>query len=178
MLKLITPYVYFDGICEIDIKKLENQGVRTLLFDVDNTITTWNCPDIDAEVLAWFRELQASSIRGCIISNNSAERLRGIADTFGLDFVAKARKPLPFGYKRAMALMGSDRESTMMVGDQLFTDVLGANLAGIRAILLKPISTLHEFRGTRINRQMEKVVMKSVMRRMERRQRKRNSANK
>lgn len=177
MLKLITPYVYFEGICEIDIKKLENEGVRTLLFDADNTITTWNCPDIDEKVLAWFRELAASGIRGCIISNNSAERLQGIADTFGLDFVAKARKPLPFGYKKAMTLMNSDKESTMMVGDQLFTDVLGANLAGIRAILLKPISTLHEFRGTRINRKLEKAVMKSVMKKMKKQQQKRQAAN-
>lgn len=172
MLGLITPYVYYEGICEIDIEELEKQGIKTLLFDADNTITTWNNPHVDEKVLAWFSELNKSSIKGCIISNNSAERLQGIADTFGLDYVAKARKPLPFGYKKAMAMMGSNKENTMMVGDQLFTDVLGANLAGIRAILLKPISTLHEFRGTRINRQMEKVVMKSVMKKMRKRQQK------
>ena len=167
MLGLITPYTYYEGICKININELEKMGIKTLLFDVDNTITTWNNPDIDENVLAWFAELKKSSIKGCIISNNSAERLIGIAETFGLDFVAKARKPLPFGYKKAMAKLGSDRKTTMMVGDQLFTDVLGSNLAGIRAILLKPICTLHEFKGTRINRKMEKVVMKSVMRKME-----------
>lgn len=177
MLKLITPYEYFDGICEIDIKKLKSLGVRTLLFDVDNTITTWNCSEIDERVRAWFQELTANDMQGCIISNNSAERLRGIAAAFGLNFVAKARKPLPFGYKKAMTLMASDKHSTMMVGDQLFTDVLGANLAGIRAILLKPISTLHEFRGTRINRKLEKLVMKSVLKKMKKQQQKRNAAN-
>ena len=67
---------------------------------------------------------------------------------------------------RAMKKLQCDRKHTLMVGDQLFTDVLGANLAGIGAVLLKPISTLHEFRGTRINRRMEKVVMSFVLKRV------------
>ncbi|MGI5825638.1 MAG: YqeG family HAD IIIA-type phosphatase [Bacillota bacterium] len=172
MLGLITPDAYLESICKIDIEELEKQGVKTLLFDVDNTITTWNCPEIDADVINWFAELHKSSIKGCIISNNSAERLQGIADELGLFFEAKAKKPLPFGYKRAMNRLNSDQAGTVMVGDQLFTDVLGAGLAGIRSILLKPISTLHEFKGTRINRQMEKVVMKSVMKKMRKKQQK------
>lgn len=166
MLGLITPRIYLESICEIDIEQLEKNGIKTLLFDVDNTITTWNCPQINDDVILWFEKLQKSSLEGCIISNNSAERLQGIADKLGLFFEAKARKPLPFGYKRAMKRLNSDKKSTMMVGDQLFTDVLGASLAGIDTILLKPISTLHEFKGTRINRKMEKVVMKSVLKRM------------
>lgn len=172
MLGLITPYTYYEGICKINIKELEEMGIKTLLFDVDNTITTWNNPDIDENVSAWFDELKKSSVNGCILSNNSAERLAGIAEAFGLDYVAKARKPLPFGYKKAMAKTGSNKKTTMMVGDQLFTDVLGANLSGIRAILLKPICTLHEFKGTRINRKMEKIVMKPVMRKMNKRNQK------
>ena len=173
MLGLITPFDYLDGICEIDIDALERQGVEALLFDVDNTITTWNNPHIDENVLAWFSKLRKSSVKGCIISNNSAERLQGIADELGLFYEAKARKPLPFGYKRAMRRLQCGKKNTMMVGDQLFTDVLGANLAGIRAILLKPISTLHEFKGTVFNRKMEKVVMGSVLQKVDANKRRR-----
>ena len=166
MLGLITPCSYLNGICEIDIEALERQGIEALLFDVDNTITTWNCPNIDENVVAWFDALKRSSIKGCIISNNSPERLQGVADELGLSYEANAKKPLPFGYKRAMRKLQCDKKHTLMVGDQLFTDVLGANLAGIKAVLLKPISTLHEFRGTRINRKMEKIVMGSVLKRV------------
>lgn len=166
---LFTPCAYFNRLYEIDIDALERQGVRTLLLDADNTITTWNNPDIDEQVLDWFARLHRSSLRGCIISNNSAERLQDIADDLGLPFVAKAKKPLPFGFWRAIREMGGARETTMMVGDQLFTDVLGARLAGLSAILLEPISTAREFRGTRINRMMERVVKKSILKKLAKR---------
>lgn len=163
---LLTPWAYLHRLYEIDIETLERQGVKTLLLDADNTITTWNNPDIDERVLDWFARLHRSSLRGCIISNNSVERLRDIADNLGLPFVAKAKKPLPFGFWRAIREMEGTRKTTMMVGDQLFTDVLGARLAGLPAILLEPISTAREFRGTRLNRMMERVVKKSILKKL------------
>lgn len=160
---LFRPRAYFDCLAMLDKDELYRRGYRALLFDVDNTITCWNSPDIAPEVLAWFAELQAAGLKGCIISNNSEERLRPLADRLGLKFFPKARKPLPFGYAKAAALLGASKSETLMIGDQLLTDILGANLAGMDAVLLKPISLAREFRWTYVNRRIERVIWRPVM---------------
>lgn len=166
---IFSPVAYYQRLYELDIDDLAAAGIKLLLLDADNTITTWNNPDIGQEALLWFRKLAASPIVACIISNNSAERLAGIAAELGLEFEAKARKPLPGGYKRALRRFGVSSEQALMVGDQIFTDVLGANLAGIDCILLEPISTKYEFKGTRINRLLEKIIKPGVLKRLARR---------
>lgn len=164
MFGLFRPKAYFDRLALLDQQELYRLGYRALLFDVDNTITTWNSPDIAPEVLAWFARLGDAGLKGCIISNNSAARLKPLADRLGIDFLPKARKPLPFGYKKAAAGLGAEKAQTLMIGDQLLTDILGANLAGIDAVLLKPISLAREFRWTYVNRRIERVIFKPTMR--------------
>lgn len=163
VLGMFRPRAYFDRLALLDVDELYRRGYRALLFDVDNTITCWNSPDIAPEVLAWFARLGDAGLKGCIISNNSAERLKPLASRLGLEFLPKARKPLPFGYKKAAAGLGADKRQTLMIGDQLLTDVLGANLAGMDAVLLKPISLAREFRWTYVNRRMEKLIWRPVM---------------
>lgn len=161
---IFRPVAYFDRLALLDKAELYRRGYRALLFDVDNTITTWNSPDIAPEVLSWFDGLQAAGLRGCIISNNSAERLRPLAERLGIEFFPKARKPLPFGYARAAKLLGARKDETLMIGDQLLTDILGANLAGVDAVLLEPISLAREFRWTYVNRRIERVIKAPTLR--------------
>jgi hypothetical protein len=163
MLGLFTPTAYFDALALVDLGEMKRLGYRVLLFDVDNTITTWNSPDIAPEVCRWFEELHEIGLLGCIISNNSAERLAPLAERLGIDFFPKARKPLPFGYKKAMRQMGGTKSDTLMLGDQLMTDILGANLAGLDSVLLKPISLAKEFRWTYVNRRLEKLIIGRVL---------------
>ena len=169
MLGLITPAAYYETVCQINLKQLQQQGIRLLLFDLDNTITTWNSPELNHEVKKWFQELHHLGLQGCILSNNSAQRIQGIANELDIAYVPKARKPLPQGYHRAMRLCNGNKETTVMIGDQLFTDMLGANLAGIAGFLVKPISLAQEFRGTKINRKLERLVMKRVLKKMQKR---------
>jgi len=168
-LALFTPAAYYLRLHELDIARLEQAGIRLLLLDADNTITTWNNPDIAPEVVEWFERLHESKIIGCILSNNSTERLESLTVPLKLECEPKAKKPLPGGYKRAMERFGVNAEETLMIGDQIFTDVLGANLAGVPSVLLEPISTEFEFKGTRINRMMEKVVKPGVLRKVKKR---------
>ena len=79
------------------------------------------------------------------------------------DFCAKARKPLPHGYWRAVKQMGAKPSATLMIGDQLLTDIMGAGLAGLDSVLLKPISLAQEFRWTYVNRRIEKLFIKGVL---------------
>lgn len=163
MFGLFRPKAYFDRLALLDTEELYRLGYRGLLFDVDNTITTWNSPDIAPEVLAWFEGLAASGLRGCIISNNSAARLEPLAARLGIDFFPKARKPLPFGYLAAVGKLGVAKHEALMIGDQLLTDILGANLAGIDSVLLEPISLAREFRWTYVNRRIERVIKPSAL---------------
>lgn len=163
MFGLFRPTARFDRLADIDLAAVRRMGYRVLLFDVDNTITCWNSGDIAPEVVRWFGRLGDAGLRGCIISNNSAGRLQPLADELGLDFVAKARKPLPFGYRRAMRQMGGDKNTTLMIGDQLLTDILGANLAGISSVLVTPIDLRREFRWTYVNRRIEKLIRKPAL---------------
>lgn len=163
MFSLFRPTACFDRLADIDLGEVRRQGYRVLLFDVDNTITCWNSGDIAPEVVRWFGWLREENLHGCIISNNSAGRLQPLADELGLDFVAKARKPLPFGYRQAMRQMGGEQKTTLMIGDQLMTDILGANLAGISSVLVTPIDLSREFRWTYVNRRIEKLIRKPAL---------------
>lgn len=163
MFGLFRPRAYYDRLALLDLAEISRLGYKALLFDVDNTITTWNSPEIAPEVVQWFSVLAEGSLRGCIISNNSAERLAPLAERLGLEFVAKARKPLPFAYRRAAKKLGADLSQTLMIGDQLLTDILGANLAGIDSVLLKPISLDKEFRWTYVNRRIERLIIRPTL---------------
>lgn len=163
MFGIFRPTACFDRLADIDLAEVRRLGYRVLLFDVDNTITCWNSGDIAPEVRLWFDRLRDEGLRGCIISNNSAGRLQPLADELGLQFVPKARKPLPFGYQRAMRRMGGDKQSTLMIGDQLMTDILGANLAGIASVLVTPIDLSREFRWTYVNRRIEKLIRRPAL---------------
>lgn len=163
MFGLFRPRAYYDRLALLDLAEIKRLGYRALLFDVDNTITAWNSPDIAPEVVDWFAGLNRLGLNGCIISNNSAERLAPLAERLHIEFLAKARKPLPFGYLRAAAQLGAAKRETLMIGDQLLTDILGANLAGLDSVLLKPISLAREFRWTYVNRRIERLIIKPTL---------------
>lgn len=102
-------------------------------------------------------------MRSCIVSNNFSLRVRRIGALLGIPVVGWALKPVPIGFWRAMAIMGTDRATTALVGDQLFTDVLGGNLLGLRTILVDPLSP-HEFPTTRLVRRIEGLIRARIMR--------------
>ncbi len=160
---LFRPVAYFDKLELIKPSDLQSRGYRWLLLDVDNTITTWNNRECSPAVVDWFAVLPAWGIKACLLSNNSAERLQDLAGRLQIAFYPKARKPLPGGYLRAVKQLGGQPEGVLMLGDQLMTDILGAGLAGLDSVLIKPISLAQEFRWTYVNRRIEKLFIKGVL---------------
>ncbi len=123
----------------IDYEGMYRKGYRGIIFDIDNTLVLPDAPaDRGAEEL--FRQLREIGFKTMILSNNTGERTRLFAEAVGSDYLTKARKPLPGKYREAMRLMGTDASDTFFVGDQLFTDVWGANNAGIMSILTTPFT--------------------------------------
>lgn len=123
----------------IDYEGMYRKGYRGIIFDIDNTLVLPDAPaDRGAEEL--FRQLREIGFKTMILSNNTGERTRLFAEAVGSDYLTKARKPLPGKYREAMRLMGTEASDTFFVGDQLFTDVWGANNAGIMSILTTPFT--------------------------------------
>lgn len=151
------PSEYVDSTYGIDFEKLYREGYRGVLFDIDNTLVPHGAPaDKRAEKL--FHRLQKLGMESCLISNNKIGRVEGFANQVGTKFIENAHKPATKNYLRAMERMGTDTKNTVFVGDQLFTDVYGANRAGIRTILVKPIHPKEEIQIV-IKRYFEKIVL-------------------
>ncbi len=118
---------------------LREHGIKGLILDVDNTLTTHDHPAPAEGIPEWIDTMKKNGIRLMIVSNNRAERVEPFARLLGLDFVSKGAKPLKKGYVRAMKKMGLSPSETAAVGDQLFTDIWGANFARITSIFVQPI---------------------------------------
>lgn len=136
---LLRPTAMRAKVTELTPEFFEKLGVSALLLDVDNTIATYTSHTPIEGAVEWARDMVERGFRVIIVSNNYKKRVGPFAQKFGLDFISFAIKPLPFGYLRAQSRLGVKRKECAIVGDQIFTDVVGANLCGMRSVLLTPI---------------------------------------
>ena len=129
-----------DSIFNIDISALKEAGIRLLLADLDNTLVPYGVPLPTHEVCAWKKRLNEHGITLFVLSNNRrANRPRVFSEGLDVPFIGHAGKPKTGNFYKAMEQMGMTAEQTALVGDQIFTDVLGGNCAGVTTILVKPI---------------------------------------
>ncbi len=139
---IFRPTYALKKITDITPSALKKRGIKALILDVDNTLTTHNNPTPAEGVPGLIEEMKSAGIKLIIVSNNNTERVTPFAEMLGLHFVPNGAKPLPIGFKRAAAELraaGVPKNRIAAVGDQIFTDILGANLAGIRSIFVYPI---------------------------------------
>ena len=136
---MLLPQHYFRRIECIPIDWLMGLGVRAVLLDVDNTLTTHDNPEIYPAAKRWLQKAAEAGLRLVVVSNNHAPRVAPFARREGLDFECDAHKPLPGGLRRACRRLGVCPREAAVVGDQLFTDMLGGNLVGAVTILVQPI---------------------------------------
>ena len=156
---LLFPHHDFRRIYEIPQDFFASRGIRALLLDVDNTLTTHNNPLPHQEVLVWLRGQQNLGLRLMIISNNHQERVAPFAQALGLEYIADAAKPLPGKVRKTLASWGLTPGQTALIGDQIFTDVLCGRLAGLLTILVEPIE-MEPMRFYRIKLYIEKGVLR------------------
>ena len=143
MRSFLYPDEYLDSTYSIDFDKLYNEGYRGIIFDIDNTLVPHGAP-ADERAISLFRHLKETGFSCMLLSNNKEPRGKMFNDAVQVKYMHKAGKPKPSGYRKAMEAIGCDTSNTIFVGDQIFTDVMGANLAGIRTILVKPIHPKEE----------------------------------
>lgn len=140
-MELLTPDLFCDKVEDITPALLESLGIRALLIDIDNTLVSRASGSFEDSVLVWIAQMKRAGVSLCLLSNNWHAAVYDYAAELDLPIVAKAIKPLPLFYIKALALIGAQRATTAMVGDQLFTDILGARLCVLFSILVKPLST-------------------------------------
>lgn len=164
-MRLLTPHRAVASVADLDPRSLVADGIRGVVLDFDNTVIPWGAAAPAPAAAAWVRGLHAAGVRTCIVSNNFGLRVREVGRLLQVPVVGWALKPVPVGLWRAMAIMGTRPRETALVGDQIFTDVLGGNLLGLRTILVEPLSP-HEFPTTRLVRWVERRVRGRILRRL------------
>lgn len=157
MFKVLTPKESYNSIFDIDLPDLYRIGYRNILIDVDNTITSWNSNEVSDKLIHWIEKCRNIGFSICLFSNGHSSRIGKLATSLKITAVPKGGKPLAFAFKRAIKFMRGNPENTIMIGDQIFTDIWGGNLAGLYTILVNPISN-REFWGTKFNRFLEKLL--------------------
>lgn len=157
MLERFYPGECQDSTYQIDFERLYEQGYRGVIFDIDNTLVPHGAP-ADERAIRFFKRLKEIGFEACLLSNNQYERVASFNERIGVHFIENAHKPSTKNYIRAMALMHTNEKTTIFVGDQLFTDVYGANRAGIRTILVSPIHPKEEIQIV-LKRYLERPVL-------------------
>lgn len=138
-MRFLRPTRYVSRIELIDLDELAAQGVRCILFDRDNTVVPRNTGVAPAEVQAWLDRAREMGMGVYMVSNNwHADHVQRSASELGCEGISHALKPLPFNIRRALTRMGTPREQAVLIGDQVFTDILGGNLSGVATILVRP----------------------------------------
>lgn len=157
MCSFLYPGEYLDSTYLIDFDKLYREGYRGVIFDIDNTLVPHGAP-ADEQAISLFAHLKELGFSCMLLSNNKEPRVKMFNDAVHVQYMYKAGKPKPAGYREAMRRIGTDSSNTIFVGDQIFTDVMGANLAKIRTILVKPIHPKEEIQIV-LKRYLEKPVL-------------------
>ncbi|OLV19495.1 YqeG family HAD IIIA-type phosphatase [Deinococcus marmoris] len=160
-MSLLRPDDLIDDIQSLTPEFLARRGLRGLLLDLDNTLVPYGSYEeaAAAGMFRWARELRDSGIGMYLLSNATGRRAAFWLERLGFSGVGLAGKPHPRAYRRALAELGLPAHQAGMVGDQLFTDVLGGNLSGMHTILVRPIVS-NSLPHTRVARQLERVVLR------------------
>lgn len=164
MFRKFYPSRYVDSAYIIPYEKMYEKGYRGIIFDIDNTLVPHGA-DADSKAIELIAQLRNIGFQVCLISNNKEERVVRFNREIGVKYVHKANKPSTKNYVKAMEFMGTKKENTFFVGDQVFTDVYGANRTGIKSILVKPINKKEEIQIV-IKRKLEWIVLKCYERKL------------
>ncbi len=157
MFEALYPDKYLKSTYDINFEQLYERGFRGILFDIDNTLVPHGAP-ADARAIQLFERLHGMGFETCLISNNREPRVKSFCEQVHSRYIYKAGKPLPKGYLEGIRRMGTKTDNTFFVGDQIFTDVLGAKRAGLYTIMVSSVQPKEEIQIV-LKRYLEKIVL-------------------
>ena len=148
---------YFNNVREIRIDFLQKNKIKALILDVDNTLIDYD-KNLPKETIKWANELEGQGVKLYILSNsNKKQKVKKVAEELGIEYEYFAKKPLKFGFKKVQEKLNEKPEHIAVVGDQIFTDVIGGNRCNMFTILVEPIAE-KDIWITRIKRPIENAI--------------------
>lgn len=136
-MRILTPDIYLEHVTQVTPALLRAYGIRALILDVDNTLTQHNSQELSSEVEEWVKCMRENGIRLMIASNNTAARIAPFSKKIGIAAISNSMKPLPIGYQKARKAWNLPAQEIAVVGDQIYTDITGANLCGMLSIMVR-----------------------------------------
>lgn len=158
MIKHFLPDQHVKNIFEITPEDLKTKGIKAIITDLDNTLVEWDRPQATPKLVSWFEEMRKNNIKVTIVSNNNENRVKAFSDPLNIPFIFEARKPLLRAFYKALEQMKVQKNETVVIGDQLLTDVLGGNRGGFHTILVVPVAKTDGF-ITKFNRRVERIIL-------------------
>lgn len=161
MITWLVPHQHVPSVFDLDLDRLRAQGIRGLIFDLDNTLGSWGFTAWDEGVLDWLADVEAHGFRLAFLSNDEGigrDAVRAGLNGHPLRF--DARKPGTAGYREMLTALDLDASEVAMIGDQIFTDVVGAKRVGLHAVLVRPFDPTSETSSTRVRRWFERQILR------------------
>lgn len=162
----LYPKLYLENVTKLTDEIIQENNIKGIILDVDNTLLYYNKELLkDADI--WCKNLAEKGIKFCIVSNsNKKEKVKMVAEKLGIPYISFAMKPLKKGLMKAKNIIGVPVKNIAVVGDQIFTDVIGANRSGMFSILVKPLEEKDIF-ITRIKRPLEEAIIRNYLKHKE-----------
>lgn len=157
MFEKFYPGEYVNSVWEVDFQMYYDQGIRGVIFDIDNTLVPHGKPATE-ESVELFEKIHKIGLDTCLISNNKEPRVEPFAKAMNTRYISDAHKPSTKNYIKAMEIMKTNKTTTIFIGDQIFTDIYGANRAGIASVLVKQIDKKEEIQII-LKRYLERIVL-------------------
>ncbi|GAB4113516.1 MAG: YqeG family HAD IIIA-type phosphatase [Candidatus Caldatribacteriota bacterium] len=159
MLEILKPKVYVKSIYNIDLKKLkEKKRIKGIIVDLDNTLVAWGGNKIDQRVINWVKEAKKLEFKLCIVSNTNAKRVEKFAQFLNIPYYSKFYKPFSAPFFNGLKVLKTEKKETVVIGDQIFTDIWGGNRLKLITILVKPIINRDSI-GTFFHRNLERIIL-------------------
>jgi uncharacterized protein len=159
------PHAYHASIFEIPYQNLKQQGIKSLFFDLDNTIIAYDDQELKKKHIDLLNKLK-KDFQIVVISNTNYKRVTKALTNLDVPYIWYAKKPLKFGFKKAMKMVDSTKEETIVIGDQLMTDIYGGTRFGIKSILIRSVKRKSDHKITQFNRKVEKIIIKKIKRKL------------
>ena len=159
---IFYPKFYCNNVREVKLDFLKKNNIQGIILDVDNTLIDYY-KEFEEGTVEWVKELKNNGIKFCIVSNsNKQKKVKNVADKLDVPYFYFAKKPLKQGFLKAQRLLGLKAENIAAIGDQVMTDVIGANRCNMFSILVKPIKEQDIF-ITRIKRPIENKIIEAYL---------------
>ena len=159
MFEILKPKVYVDSVYNIDLKKLKKiKNIKGIIVDLDNTLVAWGKKEVSQRIIDWVKEAKSLKFKLCIVSNTNSKRVAELAKIFNIPYHSKYFKPFSIAFNNGLKILDTKKTETVVIGDQIFTDIYGGNRLKLLTILVNPIVKKDSI-GTFLHRNFEKFII-------------------